>query len=141
MSKPETSQPTGIREYTFCIDVADRSLKTCENPEDVVQSAAQDIRQQLVGLGLQPTALSSILFVATVDPMRQEDDWTLCNEIHQLIEQRILPIRIGMRTVGDPATEPYHPDIRKILKKFPGLHDLPIDQQIQLLRKENPSSS
>ncbi len=99
----------GIREYTFCVDIADRGLKTRDHPNDVIAAAATDIQDQLVKLGLKPIPLSPILFVAAVDPNRAEDDWMLINEIEKLIDQKITPIRIGMRTVGGPIIKPVHP--------------------------------
>ena len=124
-------------EYSFCIDVTDRRLReNGSNAKALLDSATQDLLQQLKDLGLEPRQLSPILFSAAVDPVRfNDDDGDLMNEMDGLLNDRILKIRTGVSRVGGERTLPYHPDILKVMKEVPGFPDLPIHEKIRILQE------
>ncbi|HLD71036.1 MAG TPA: hypothetical protein VI873_00280 [Candidatus Peribacteraceae bacterium] len=94
-----------------------------------MKHAAVDLHNQLVALGLQPTELSATHFVVKVDPARKQDHWALINNMQKLIDQRILPIVIAVRTVGGEVMRPIHPDAPPMMAKLEDLQQLPIEER------------
>ena len=140
----------GVREYTIRVDANVRYLNGCANADEVIEFAVEDLLKNLRRLGLDPSPLpeyrpkefdgqppifSKIHFAVKVDDAEQRDDWTLINELKTKLTHLVLPICIGMRTVGGEITPPYHPDILKVMKEVPGFSDLPIPEKIRILRE------
>lgn len=124
------------RECFFSIDRSHRRFKKLPDAERLCEDSITEIRTRLISAGFHVENVSGTTLSVKMDSVDEPDDWTVINQMQQRFVKDDMPIKVSTRTVGGQVTEPYHPDILKVVQKHPDYEKLGIDEKIALLHQE-----